>query len=796
MAVKDQQDRQQITRTAKPTDLKPRLHWFHWLVIASSLVLTLTAWYITKQTTTEKIQIKFDRESEQVVSLVKERMKQYEDALWGGAAYIAAVNNQLTHRDWAIYASNLSLEQKYPGINGIGIIYAMPSTSLPAFQRKHQQSRPSFKAYPKHDQTISMPITYIEPVSNNQQAVGLDMAHEANRFTAAKKARDTGTAQITGPIILVQDSEKTPGFLFYVPFYKTHHLGSSTLRNEDFLGLVYAPFIVKKLMSGVLEEQRRLVAIRITDTGETIYDELQKNGHREKMIGPYHKKITERMYGRTWTFDINARPMFMAHTGNHQPLIILITGIVIDALLLFVFIILARSNQKAITYAQKVTHKIKQTNRALSTLAHFDPITELPNRNHFIERLTETIESGCKQNKLFAICLLDIDNFKQINDNMGHAAGDALLQVLTKRLLETAEHDHHLSRMGGDEFALIIEYKSEDKLKETLGQYLSAAQEPFKIDKSKVHISISMGVVLCPEGGKTQGELIGNADIAMYQAKSKGKNTIEFFNQDISDQIKKRHSLDTAMREAIKNDEFYLVYQPQIDLSTMEWIGTEVLLRWNNPDLGKLLPMDFIPVAENNGMIHEISQWALSQACQDIAHLNGKSDRPPIKLAFNISIKELESKGFAEFIEKTLSAHNIPPETVSLEITESLMMGNIKPITHAMATIKKIGVQFALDDFGTGYSSMQYLKTLSFSTLKIDKTFVNDITTDDNDAVIVKATIQMAKGLGMTVLAEGVETKEQLEYLREHKCDQAQGYYFSKPIRASELIKWYENRKT
>ena len=774
-----------------------RLHWFHWLIIGLSLIATLCAWYITKQQVVEKQQLKFTRESEQVISLVKERMQRYGDALWSGAAYIAAVNNQFSHKDWAVYSKNLSIEQKYPGINGIGVIYSMPSAKLKQFEKEQRKIRSTFKVYPKHTQEISLPIVHIEPLAINQAALGLDMAHEVNRFTAVQKAKITGKAQITGPIILVQDQEKTPGFLFFVPFYRTNiQVDLHKKVKKTFLGLVYAPFIVKKLMNGVLEKKNRLVMMKITDGRETIYDEfIPKTAGSDNTKSKYVMSVNEQMYGRTWTFDIKATPKFDALTANNQPIIILITGIVIDSLLLFLFIILARSNRKAVSYAEEVTREIKEKTKALKTLAHYDSLTNLPNRMSFLDMLSRTLARAQRTDATFAVCFIDIDDFKQVNDNLGHQIGDELLIKLPKLLLPIMRDTDYLSRLGGDEFGLIIENAENiDTLHLLLRRYLQTINQPIILGKYEINISISIGIALYPHGGKTRDELIANADIAMYRAKELGKNTFAFFSNHMNKLVKRRHAIDTAMRHALEKNEFHLVYQPQIEIASNQLIGVEALLRWHNPKLGNLAPDEFITLAEANGLIIDIGRWVLTEACKDLVTLKENNSLPHIKLAVNVSVREFEQQNYSQSIQKILAAQNIVPHDIFLEITESLLMENFEKIKNSMDTIKNLGAHFSLDDFGTGYSSMQYLKMLSLSILKIDKAFVRDITTDKDDAMIVKATIQLAHGLGLKVIAEGVETKEQLIYLQQHECDQVQGYYFAKPMKLDALVNWYENR--
>jgi CHASE1-domain containing sensor protein/two-component sensor histidine kinase len=333
------------------------LHWFHWVIVASSLVLTLSAWYFTNNQVQQKTHDQFLRQSSQVVELLTERLQKYEDALWAGVAAIKSQSSGIDHKEWQRFSNALRLEEKYPGINGIGVIYYIEADQLAPFLASEKQLRPKFRIHPAHDKTVFLPITYIEPIVNNAQAIGLDMAHETNRFTAAIKARDTNTAQITGPIVLVQDSEKTPGFLFYAPFYQGTYGSHTTLqgRKENFIGLVYAPFIFKKLLQGTLDETKRSVSLRIKDNNISLYDENSPTNNDFDPKPLYKKDISIDIYGRQWDFSIWSTKAFRQQNKNNQPILILVGGIIIDVLLLILFISIARSNRQAINLAQKLT---------------------------------------------------------------------------------------------------------------------------------------------------------------------------------------------------------------------------------------------------------------------------------------------------------------------------------------------------------------------------------------------------------------------------------------------------------
>lgn len=329
----------------------------HWLVLLGSLLLTLVVWYLSKAQTEEKIRDQFLRETAQVTALISERMQKYEDALWGGVAAIRSQSNVIGNTEWKLYADSLKVDEKYPGINGIGVINYVAPENLSSFLAKQQEERPNFQIHPTHERNEYWPITFIEPFAQNEQAVGLDMAFEFNRYTAAVKARNTGTAQITAPIVLVQDSGKTPGFLFYSPFYSDNQVETAEDREKKFLGLVYAPFIMHKLMEGSLAKTRRHVGVKITDGDNVLYNEHLETEADFDADPLYTQTPTFEMYGRSWSFDIRSTLSFREAANSSQPLFILLGGLFIDALLFLFFTLLARSNQRALQLAGDMSEK-------------------------------------------------------------------------------------------------------------------------------------------------------------------------------------------------------------------------------------------------------------------------------------------------------------------------------------------------------------------------------------------------------------------------------------------------------
>ena len=778
------------------------LHWAHWLIIVLSLLLTFFAWYASSVQVDEKKAYQFDEEASQVTELIKERMTNYEDALWGGVALIRANNSKVGYLKWKTYVNNLGIVDRYPGVNGLGIIYFVQKNDLNRHLEYERKIRPNYKVHPAHKNEIYLPITYIIPVKGNEKAVGLDMAHEKNRYTAAIKARDTGTSQITGPIILVQDNENTPGFLFYAPFYKDGKNKTKQERIENFLGLVYEPFIMKKMMRGVLSKQKRKVLVKIKDGDVVLFSD------EDQEISKKYNRIRKlKLYGREWQISISATKGFSESLESNQPYTILFGGILIDVLLLFLFITISRSNKRAIHYAKLMTKELKgknnklellndsleKTKKDLEILAHYDSITKLPNRFSFKERLNELIRDAKKERKMLAVCYIDLDNFKIINDSFGHGLGDELLKEVSKAMQSLLREGNYLAHLGGDEFGLILNgVNSSELISRIVKEYVGISSKTFKVGHNKIKTTFSIGIAMYPAAGETPGILIKNANIAMYKAKEKGKNTFVFYDEDISKQKKRRQDVESLLKKAVENKELFLVYQPQICIESKKIYGVEALLRWHNDVLGDVSPEEFIPIAEETGVIGDIGTWVLQQVVWDIEALRKINEK--LEVSINVSVRQLEQDGFYDDLICLFKVNNLSPKGITLEVTETAIMQNPKQIIGTMKQLNDFGVSFSLDDFGTGYSSMSYLKQLPISSIKIDQSFVKDIEKDPSDAVIVKSIIRLSNALNTKSVAEGVETYEAYKFLKEQGCNYVQGFYFDKPLSLTELLNKYQKQ--
>ena len=444
----------------------------------------------------------------------------------------------------------------------------------------------------------------------------------------------------------------------------------------------------------------------------------------------------------------------------------------------------------------KITHYISsgkditesiQTQERLHHLAHHDALTGLPNRVLFVERLKHALQRAERRKRSVAVLFLDMDRFKIVNDTLGHEAGDRLLQAMAARLHACVREGDTVARFGGDEFAgFLSDVASPEDVAIVVGKFLDALAPPFLIDGHELFISGSIGISLYPEDGTDTQTLMKNADSAMYRAKQMGGNTSEFYHSEMTEHAMTRLSRETGLRRGLEREEFVLHYQPQFDLKSGEVVGFEALIRWENIDAGAMQPNEFIPLLEETGLIVQVGEWILRTACmQHAAWL--AAGLPPLRMAVNISSRQFDSNELISTLRKVIEDECMEAQYLELEITETILMKNAKPDIEALHALSDMGMRFAIDDFGTGYSSLTYLKRFPINILKIDKAFVHDITSNADDAAIVRAIITMAHSLNMKTVAEGVETREQLDFLRTQGCDYAQGYYFSPPLSGPEI---------
>jgi diguanylate cyclase (GGDEF)-like protein/PAS domain S-box-containing protein len=433
-----------------------------------------------------------------------------------------------------------------------------------------------------------------------------------------------------------------------------------------------------------------------------------------------------------------------------------------------------------------ITQRREMEQQLIQQATH-DSLTELPNRVLLIDRVDQAILQAKKKDSILAFLFLDLDHFKMTNDTLGHNIGDRLLQAVSNRLLLVTDDFDTVCRLGGDEFVILLqEISTEQQAQQMAETILGSIAKPILIGQHNLKITGSIGISYFPKDGDNYESLMKSADLSMYHAKDSGRNTYRSYDNEMNMRIINRMQLNNALRDSLKLKEFYLVYQPLIHLQSNKITGFEALLRWNSHILGNVQPSDFISIAEENGLILDIGLWVLKEACSQLMRWH-KQGYDHLTMAVNISSRQFRQVHLSEMIENTLIETGLPAKFLELELTESLLVDNVKHAVETMYELKDMGTKLVIDDFGTGYSSLSYLKQFPVDKLKIDRSFISELVNRENDAAITKAIINLAHSLNLEVLAEGVETDLQHKFIMEHGCDFAQGYYFTCPKKADEL---------
>ncbi len=432
--------------------------------------------------------------------------------------------------------------------------------------------------------------------------------------------------------------------------------------------------------------------------------------------------------------------------------------------------------------ARDVTER-KIAEETINFQAYHDLLTKLPNRALLRDRLSLAINQAKREEEQLAVMFLDLDRFKNINDSLGHMIGDELLQQVSMRLKECIRSADTLARFGGDEFTLMLPklHNGREDASRLAEKITSTLKQPFNIEGHELYVSASIGIALYPQDGTHIDSLIKHADVAMYHVKGQGKNGHQFYSNEMNVPYIEKLSMDTGIHRALDNNEFNLVYQPQVNLRTGEIVGVEALLRWDHPEHGSISPSEFIPFAEESGLIIDIGYWVVKSACAELSRWRS-AGLPDIRMSINISARQLMEDSIVKNIINIMKDYDVPGHCIELEITENAIMDDMDSVIRKLQELSSHDINIAIDDFGTGYSSLSYLHKLPIQTLKIDRTFLKESRINKGDNTIINTIVAMAKGLGLNVIAEGVESQAQLEYLREIECSEAQGFLFGKPL--------------
>ncbi len=767
-------------------------------VLVITLMLTALASSFARSNIQTSESKRFNDAVEVTTSALRQRIASYTDTLYGTAAMFNA-SESVTRKEFQGYVNTLRIEARYPGIQSLGFIRRVKQLELSGFVnqlRVEQQTNPcgypDFSFFPKNVQTEYLLVQLVEPIAQNKALFGKEIMTDPACRAAMERARDTGQPAATRRIDLIQDGKKTPGFMLLVPiFLPSMVLNTVEERRQALAGFVFGNFIVSELFSGIFGQQvlpHLNIDFEVFDNGQIdqahlLYDDDTTLRALDDLRVSKLMNITKiEVGGRDWTLVFSARPDFYDAFSNRLPAMILGGGLLLG-------IALFRTSQ---TQAKHLFERRKHL-AELEKQATHDSLTGMLNRDFIYTHLREALADDKQSRENAALLMIDLDGFKEINDTLGHYSGDLLLRQIGPRLQPLLRTTDTLARLGGDEFALWITpvYDRQSALIKAR-RILEEIRKPFVLDDITVCIDASVGVSLYPEHGRGISALMRCADVAMYVAK-KNNTGCTVYDADHDIHSPRRLSLLSHLGQAIEQNQLVLHYQPKIWIKDKSVIGLEALVRWQHPTEGLLPPSEFIPEAEASAIIRPLTLWVIDHALEQ--RQRWEAAGLATNVAVNISARNLLDIDLPEQIAGLLEKYAVDSSCLELEITESALITDPELAFTVLTKLHSYNVRISIDDFGTGYSSLAYLKKLPISTLKVDLSFVTDMTTNDNDAVIVHSTVKLAHNLGLNVVAEGVENQEILDLLEIIECDFAQGYYICRPLPVGQMTVWLKQAR-
>lgn len=666
------------------------------------------------------------------------------------------------------------------------------SSGLP--ENMDRYARELIPLYPGVDSVQLAPdgvIAYVYPPKDASRIIGLDILNDAQNRDEAQLTRILRRLHVAIPPKLQQGGV---GLVGRYPIYL-----QDPGRAERFWGFASAivSFETLKAISQLEELETQGLAYQLWRMHPV-------TGERQVMMQSHapmaEAAVNSRILAHDGVWTLSAAPA--SRIGWEAVLMIgvlMSLGVAIGLSLLVRYVLLQPIRLAELV--RKQTHDLRQKNLELQREAEVrrsyehelrqqathDTLTGLGNRTWMMDRLAQAVAQAQRNNATLAVLLLDLDNFKNINDSLGHRVGDRILQKIAKLLSACVSVNDSVSRLGGDEFVILLTDAVDAEHVASYARTICLEiRQPHRIDGTEFHVAASLGVAMCPQDDVNPEALLSQADMAMYRAKQGGRNRFEFFSKELDSQARMRLQMEDELRRAIRQGEFEVYYQAKVGLGDGQLNGMEALLRWQHPQRGMIAPADFIPLAEETGLIVPLGEWVLRTACMQARQWHGMGGMR-LSVAVNISAKQFQDEALLSTIGAALADSGLPADCLELEVTESLMMVNPKEAVVTMQALREIGVALSLDDFGTGYSSLTYLQSFPMQKLKIDRSFVNQVLVNPGDAAIVHAIIAMGKALNLGVIAEGVETRGQLEFLRQSGCDVAQGYLFGRPCPANEF---------
>ncbi|GAB4089249.1 bifunctional diguanylate cyclase/phosphodiesterase [Hydrogenophaga soli] len=638
-----------------------------------------------------------------------------------------------------------------------------------------------------------LPILFVEPLEPNRSVLGLDVMVLPATARAVRAALNSGQPQVTEGIRLVQETGEQRGVVMYQAAYDPTAMGPSSLRVR---GVVSAVFRMDDVLQAALEglDTSYLTVCLIDPQAPAANQRLSGPLGCEEPDGmrPHHFVSLPVHFGeRQWLFQVASGSHFETQERGWISWVTLTVSLMAVGLLGVFLIVQTGHARRTEQLVVARTRELAQSNEGLHRLAMFDPLTGLANRLHWVGEARKALDAARRHGDRLAVLFVDLDHFKDVNDSLGHNMGDLLLQAVSQRLQACMRSHDLMARQGGDEFVVLLNrLRSRDDAAAVATKMIEQLTQPFTLHEHEVHVSASIGVAWFEGGHADVDALLRHADMAMYQAKASGRNGWSFFEPQMDQSVAQRVKVESGLRRALVQNELVLHYQPQMDCATGQIVGVEALVRWQHPDGGLLMPDQFVPQAEANGQIDELGAWVMREAFGQWRRWQ-QQGITGLTMAVNVSAVEFGRPTFIPRLRQILDETGADPDWLELEITETALMQALPELVERLGDMARMGVRLSLDDFGTGYSSLGYLKRLPLNSLKIDRSFVHDLPGDKEDEAIVCATLSMARALGLSVVAEGVELPEQRSFLAQQGCNLIQGWLVARPMDARAFEAWW-----
>ena len=776
------------------------------LPMLAALVVVGSAFLQIQRTEQENLTQRFQQESSLMTERLQRRLNAQTDAVMSVTRLMELVGG--SDPEEFRLATSIWL-QRYGGTQNFGwsplvrhpdrARFEQSATAMLGEPYAIKGRRPTGETFTSPPADRYLPIRFVEPMDTNRSVLGLDVLVLSATANAASRAMASRMPQVTEAIRLVQEPGDQRGVVLYqAARYPQVDSGASV--PTPLLGVVSAVFRMDDVLQAALEGDE------LSYLNVCLLDPAAGNANQRLAGTPGcggHDATTARFFssqpvefgGRTWLFQVSSGPTFESRVRGWAAWGVLTVSLMAVALLGLFLLVITGQARRTERLVDERTTELARSNAVLQELAHFDTLTGLPNRAHWMQEARAAVDTARAEGHHLAVLFVDLDRFKDVNDAMGHSVGDLLLKAVATRLKSCLRSRDVLARQGGDEFVVLLRWlKSREAAAAVAAKMVEVLTEPFNLHGQEVRVSCSVGMDWFDGSPDTDVEtLLRHADMAMYLAKTAGRNGWRSFLPEMDQSVSQRLMVESGLRRALAENELVLHYQPQVDAVTGQLRGVEALVRWQHPELGLLMPDRFVPSAESSGQIEALGAWVLRTACRQLCDWQIKG-MVGLDMAVNVSAVEFSRPGFIARVREVLADTGMDPHRLELEITETALMQALPELVARLGDISAMGVRLALDDFGTGYSSLGYLKRLPLHRVKIDRSFVNDLPDDKEDAAIVRATLSMAHALGLEVVAEGVELAEQREFLRAAGCNQLQGWLVSRPMAAAAFEVWWLQR--